>query len=169
MINHCKENLEEIKKMLSFLNEEQYTFKSKTLSNATIGQHIRHILEFYESLLNGLNKGIVNYDLRDRNLKLESNPAYARQSVDEVCHNITMISINVKLDLVGSFSSQEEQCISIKTSAYRELAYCLEHSIHHQALIKIGLMEQELDHLISTDWGVAPATIKYKKSLEVIM
>lgn len=165
MINHCKENLEEIKKVLSLINEEQYTYKSKTLSNATIGQHIRHILEFYISLLDGLSKGVVNYDLRARNLKLESNPAYARQLVDEVCHNITMIGDNVKLELAGNFSSQEDQYISIKTSAYRELAYCLEHSIHHQALIKIGLMELELDHLISNYWGVAPATIKYKKSL----
>lgn len=168
MINHCKKNLEEIKKTISLINKEQYTYKSITLSNASIGQHIRHILEFYLSLLNGLEYGTVNYDLRARNLVLESNPEYARQFVDNICNKFARVDFDIKLELAGNFSSEEDQCVSIQTSVNRELAYCLEHSIHHQALIKIGLMEQGLDHLISKHWGVAPATIKYKKSLETI-
>lgn len=165
MINHCKENLEEIKKVISLINKEQYTYKSKTLSNASIGQHIRHILEFYLSLINGLSKGIVNYDLRARDMELENNPDYAKQFVDEICCHIATIGTHAKLELAGSFSPKENQRITIQTSVNRELAYCLEHSIHHQALIKIGFMEQGLDHLISQNWGVAPATIKYKETL----
>lgn len=168
MINHCKENLEEIKKAISLINKEQYTYKSKTLSNASIGQHIRHILEFYLSLINGLNKGIVNYDLRARDLELENNPDYAKQFADEICCKIATIGTHIKLELAGNFSSKEDQCITIQTSVNRELAYCLEHSIHHQALIKIGFMEQGLDDLISKNWGVAPATIKYKETLVAI-
>ena len=168
MINNCKENLEEIKKAISLINEDQYTYKSNTLSNATVGQHIRHILEFYFCLLNGLDRGIVNYDQRARNMNLENNPKYAKQFIDEICSKITLINTEVTLELSGNFSSHDEQYKSMKTSVNRELAYCLEHSIHHQALIKIGLMEQGLDHLISINWGVAQSTIKYKNSLDSI-
>lgn len=168
MINNCKENLEEIKAAISLINKEQYTYKSKTLSNATIGQHIRHVLEFYFCLLNGLNKGIVNYDQRDRNMDLENNPEYAILFIDEIFNKISQVSPDLKLELSGNFSSQEEHYILMKTSVNRELAYCFEHSIHHQALIKIGFMEQGLDHLISINWGVAQSTIKHKKTLDSI-
>jgi hypothetical protein len=49
------------------------------------------------------------------------------------------------------------------------LAYCLEHTIHHQALIKIGLMELNLIHLIDQHFGVAPATIRFKKTANAIL
>lgn len=50
-----------------------------------------------------------------------------------------------------------------KTFINRELAYCLEHSIHHQALIKVGLKEQNIENLIDENFGVAPATIRHKQ------
>ena len=47
MIGNCKENLQEIKTLIASVKEEQYQYKSQLLSDATIGQHVRHILEFY--------------------------------------------------------------------------------------------------------------------------
>ncbi|MDC1012234.1 hypothetical protein OAQ04_03240 [Flavobacteriaceae bacterium] len=49
-----------------------------------------------------------------------------------------------------------------KSSFLRELAYCLDHRIHHQSLIKIGLTEQGLDHLIDENFGVAFFTQNYR-------
>ena len=52
MKTYCQENLNEIKKVLLLLTDEQYSYPSNTLFRATIGQHVRHILEFYQSVLN---------------------------------------------------------------------------------------------------------------------
>lgn len=163
MINYCKEDLQEVRKMILSLKEEQYQFKSALLSGASIGQHIRHILEFYLCLLNGRKNQVVNYDNRERNVDLETNPAFAIYTIDKICSNFLLVLEDPEFFLEGSFSSDKNKLLSIKTSINRELAYCLEHSIHHQALIKIGLKEQNIENFIGENFGVAPATIRHNQ------
>ena len=50
----------------------------------------------------------------------------------------------------------------VKSFYFRELNYCLDHCIHHQSLIKIGLIDQNLDHLIDENFGVAFSTQNYR-------
>jgi hypothetical protein len=163
MIGNCKENLQEIKRMIASVKEEQYQYRSQLLSDATIGQHVRHILEFYLCLINGECRGLVNYDKRERDLNLERNPGLAISCIDKICSDIQRLNTEQELQLAGNFSSEGRTLKTIRTSIDRELAYCLEHSIHHQALIKIGLIEQKMDHLINEGFGVAPATIRHKQ------
>ncbi|MCF8454129.1 MAG: hypothetical protein K9G42_13055 [Pedobacter sp.] len=163
MIIHCKENLQQIRSLIASLEEKQYQYKSQLLSDTTIGQHVRHILEFYLCIIKGLSHGLVNYDSRDRDPELEQNPISAISCIDKIFNDIEGLSTDQVINLVGNFSSETETLKTIRTSTDRELAYCLEHSIHHQALIKIGLIEQKMDHLINEGFGVAPATIRYKQ------
>lgn len=163
MKTFCQENLIEIKKVLLQLTNEQYTYPSNTLFGATIGQHVRHILEFYQSVLNNLNSKIINYDNRSRNLIIETDNAYAIQVIDQVN---TQLAFNLKdesLVLEGNFCADEGNEMKIQTSLFRELAYCLEHSIHHQALIKVGLLEVNCLSFIDESFGLAPATIRHRK------
>lgn len=160
---YCQENLNEIKKVLQQLTNEQYQFPSHTLFGATIGQHVRHILEFYQSALNGLKTNIVNYDNRKRNLLIETETDYAIKIIDEINVSLKQISFDKFLILEGDFCAEEGEQIKLQTSFYRELAYCLEHSIHHQALIKVGLLELESLSFIDDTFGLAPATIRYRK------
>lgn len=163
MIQPCKNNLIEIKSLLNDLNNEQYIFKSKLLSGASIAEHTRHILEFYLCLMNGYSSSLVNYDNRERDLKLQSDIDFAVFTIDKICSNLNLMKEDKELQLAGNFASSEENIKQIKSTSTRELAYCLEHSIHHQALIKIGLMEMNLGRLIDDNFGIAPATIRYKE------
>lgn len=163
MITYCKENLQEIKQLIISLSKEQYTFKSRLLSGAAIGQHVRHILEFYTCLMNGVKTGTVNYDRRERNSELETDISCAIHRMDEICNSIGSIGNSEELILEGNFSSSKQKPVKIKTSFNRELAYCLEHSIHHQALIRIGLIEQGIENLITPGFGLAPATIRHRE------
>jgi len=43
----AKENLIQIKDLLGNITAAHYTTKPEILSGASIGQHVRHILEFY--------------------------------------------------------------------------------------------------------------------------
>ena len=56
--------------------------------------------------------------------------------------------------------------MSSVTSVDRELLYCLDHAIHHQALIKIGLKELQIADLVGDDFGVAYSTLRYRASLD---
>ena len=48
------------------------------------------------------------------------------------------------------------------TNYYREIAYNLEHTIHHMALIRVGLRELG-DIAVDDSYGVASSTLKYRK------
>jgi hypothetical protein len=164
MEKYCKQNLDELKNLLIALNNEQYAKPSQLLSGATIGQHIRHILEFYLCLMKGVFEGSVNYDKRERNLEIESNKDFSIYTIEKIKSNLTGLkAVKETISLNGNFSENDDSEIKINTSFQRELAYCLEHSIHHQALIKIGLIEQKIENLIPQNFGIAPASIRHKE------
>ncbi|SFS69558.1 DinB family protein [Lutibacter maritimus] len=163
MKTYCKQNLEELKKLVIKLSDQEYTYGSKLLSNATIGQHVRHILEFYQSVLDGLDSKIINYDNRKRNLLIETNKDVVIEVIESICSKLTMEFSDALCYLEGNFSENEKNETLIKTTVFRELAYCLEHSIHHQALIKVGLLELNKASFIDENFGLAPATIRYKR------
>lgn len=163
MKTYCKENLSEINALLLQLSNAQYTYSCKLLSDATIGQHVRHILEFYQSVLKGLDIKVVNYDNRERNLSIETDRNFAIQVINNINYFLALDIQDETIILEGNFSSEPGNKTQIQTTLFRELAYCLEHSIHHQALIKVGLLELNSASFIDETFGLAPATIRYKK------
>ncbi|HJH30716.1 MAG TPA: hypothetical protein C5S50_00640 [Methanosarcinaceae archaeon] len=162
MKTYCKQNLKGIKSLIFQLSNKQYTHQAKLLSEATIGQHVRHILEFYQSVFSGLDTKIINYDNRERNLMIGTDKGFAIETIDFICTRLAFDISDELLVLEGNFSDNEANEIQIKTTLFRELAYCLEHSIHHQALIKVGLIELNKLSLIDDTFGLAPATIRYR-------
>ena len=141
------------------LTPEQYTLKCKMLNGVSIAEHLRHSYEFYHCLLLGLDTMQLNYEDRARDRAIENNLPYAIERMKKLK---LQLSSPLK-DTVMEMKSKEAQSSHVKTSLERELVYCLDHAIHHQALIKIGLKEQELSHLVSQDFGVAYSTLRYRK------
>lgn len=164
MINHCKNNLNELKDLLVKLKGDHYTRSLEVLSGATLGQHVRHILEFYQCIQAGAVEGVVNYDARVRDINLETDIVFTIREIDRISQWLEGISINSMLMLQGNFAPEEDAQLSMASSVFRELAYCYEHSIHHQALIKIGLKDLGIGYVIDENFGVAPATIRHKST-----
>lgn len=163
MIHLCIKNLQDIKELLLQLEDKHYTFQSNFLYGASIGQHLRHILEFYERIFT-LNKcGIINYSKRERKKHLEYYHVVAIEFIDNLCHIIQNSEDKDRLLILNDDSIEGEKMII--TSFEREVFYCLEHSIHHQVLIKVCLKEQNLEALVEPDFGVAYSTIQYQNSL----
>jgi uncharacterized damage-inducible protein DinB len=156
MIKDCITNLMEHQELLLKLSDKQYQHQSELLSGASIGQHLRHVVEFYDCLLNGLSQGKINYEKRARSLELENNRKTAITKISSIKDQLLSLELNSRLYL-------EIEDFIIDSSVQRELYYNLEHSIHHQALIKVGLKEQNIGKLVNADFGVAPSTLKYRK------
>jgi uncharacterized damage-inducible protein DinB len=167
MLTHCKANLFQIKNLLSELTDEQYKQSLTVFSGSSIGQHTRHILEFYDCLRKGVSDGTVNYDLRVRDLRLEQSRQFAMQNIDALCADFLRQAHDTPMILEADFNTENSDFVTIKSSFYRELAYCLEHSIHHQALLKIGVIALGLSHCIPADFGVASSTIRHQKNTTV--
>jgi uncharacterized damage-inducible protein DinB len=163
---YCQQNLLQLSLLLKAMTPENYLAKLPILSDSSIGQHVRHLLEFYQCLLNQSGSGKVNYDLRKRDLTLEEDLNVAIGAMEQLISELnTRSSRAEKLILENDFSNEGLPEIDrIFTSYERELAYCLEHAIHHQALIKVGLHVLGLKHLADQSFGLAPATIRYQNS-----
>lgn len=163
----CATILNQLKHLLNQIDDTNYVYKSKMLDNHSIGQHVRHILELYICLMNGYFNGEVCYDKRERNPLLENDRKYALHIIDKIKNNLCKYDMHQSLKLVGNLSenlSEEDQNTFIISSNFqRELLYCMEHAIHHMALIKIALVEQRLHQLVPENFGVHPATIRYLK------
>lgn len=172
MIKACIENLDQLRDLLEVMPGEVYTHKSVCLSGATIGGHMRHILEFYTCLLDGAMQEnnaqatlVVNYGKRARDKEIETWPEKALATIDFICEQLS--SVRNRPEAVyyeGQHDIATDTTIRIRSSFDRELLYNLEHAIHHQALIRVSLLEQDLEGLIDKNFGVAPSTIRAMKS-----
>src|SRR6476646_8340985 len=69
---------------LDQLSQEQYVQPCQSLLNATIGQHVRHIIELFQCLENGYDEGLVNYEKRKRDVLIETNKLFATELLSEV-------------------------------------------------------------------------------------
>jgi hypothetical protein len=150
--------LSELTDLLNQLNTQEYTNPVNHLSNATIGQHTRHIIELFQCLINNYETGTVNYDSRLRNRKIETDIKYAVACIESIMQSINKVDIEMLLE-----QNLEGQTKQIKTSYLRELFYNLEHCIHHQALIKVAVFDNS-KILVSKNFGVAPSTIQYRNA-----
>ncbi|MDP2388081.1 MAG: DinB family protein [Bacteroidota bacterium] len=165
MTRHIINNLVEINDLLKGLTQEQYNRQLEILTNASIGQHVRHILEFYQCLFKGEQTKEVNYDARQRDLKLETDVYFASKTIEEIINALLDIKVDFPVTFIADYSTVQGQEPSlIQSSFYRELAYNLEHSIHHQALIKVAITEMQLTTLVKSTFGYAPSTIRHIKT-----
>jgi hypothetical protein len=153
--------IQQLNDLLEQLTPEQYAMKLPVLNGSSIGQHTRHTVEFFQCLLKGLGNGVVDYDARERNLMLETDLNYTLNALTEISDT---------LNLIGDFSTPislsvcySEDCIeNIETNFLRELVYLVEHSIHHFALIRIGIQESFKSVEIPKTFGIAYSTVKYQ-------
>ncbi len=76
LIQATKVIFSQLQSMLATLKDEEYSNSLDLLSHASIGKHVRHIVEFYECLNESVVLGnSLDYDLRNRNEEYEKSPA----------------------------------------------------------------------------------------------
>jgi len=152
--------------LLENIDDQKYSNSLEILNGNSIGKHVRHIVEFYECLCNcSSEKSTLDYDLRKRNLVYETNTNEVIHQLEVLLQQLKSIQ-NVKrnVDLYFLTHPEENQKTSISTTIERELAYNLEHTIHHMAIIRIAVNIHFKEIYMNDDFGIAPSTIKYLNS-----
>lgn len=157
MFDQSIQTIEQFKEVLKKLPLDCYSKSCTILSNATIGQHTRHIVELYQCLLNGYESAEVCYDKRERNRRIEEKVDFAIDQLGEI--QLRLQHPNKALQITHKLGNSEA---CIQSNYFREVLYNLEHTIHHHALIKVGI--QQLTNMeLPESFGVAPSTIQYRK------
>jgi|SRR6516225_107740 hypothetical protein len=151
----------QLRESIEQLSDLQYTKPIAVLSNATIGQHVRHIVELFVCLENGYITGLVNYENRKRDKRFETDRALTSELLSLISRKLDKVNKGLFLQL--SKNEPGGNNATIETNYYREIVFNLEHTVHHMALIRVGL--NEIGHFeLPEGFGVAASTIKHRKT-----
>ncbi|MEM6807476.1 MAG: DinB family protein [Bacteroidota bacterium] len=147
--------------LIQAIDSADYSKSLPALSGASIGAHMRHIIELFQCLNNGYVQGVVNYDNRERNDLIQTVREIGLDAFKNVILELEMDDKPMKLVIVTNGRIQE-----LDTTYFRELWFNFDHCIHHEALIRIGLKELGKEDLVATEFGVSPSTIAYQNQFQ---
>jgi uncharacterized damage-inducible protein DinB len=161
------------------LTDEQYAHVDARLGAASIGAHVRHVLDHYRLFLDGLPDGEVDYDARERDTDVERSAGAAAAEARRLCAALAALGaagaaasaasaagaagwagrpLRVRQqadELPGCFDGCDSH-------VERELLFLLSHAVHHQALIAVLARAQGLD--VPELFGVAPSTAAWQRT-----
>jgi len=160
----CKSILNQLEDVVQQVHEQDFSKPAAALSNATIGQHLRHTVEFFICLESGFEEGLVNYDKRNHDHLIERDKSTAAASLRDIGNFISTQHENKPLKLEVAYERDGEDCVTIETNYRRELVYNIEHAVHHMAIMKIGIREVAPYIQLPADFGIAVSTLRYKEA-----
>lgn len=154
----AKNVLHQLLQTINMLSFDEYNQKIKLLSNSSIGEHTRHIIELFQQLMQGYDSGLINYDDRKRDIRIQQDIDFASETIAQIICNLN--KPNKPLEIASNYIGKKDK---IDSNFARELMYNIEHCIHHQAIIKIGLIELNKQDSADDNFGVAKSTIEYRR------
>ena len=161
ILNNCIGLLDQAIRLTERIVDDVYVSTSSMSPRGSIGDHLRHILDFYQNFIAGMQSGQINYNLRQRGLLIERDLGCGVKHLRK-----TIASLRSLSGLDGErqlFVSAEEDTgatpVWCASSVLRELDFLQSHTVHHYSLIAMLLRLHEIDP--GEDFGVAPSTLKY--------
>jgi hypothetical protein len=155
--NQIQHLVQQINAILHQLTNEEYCRPLSIFNQSTIGQHTRHIIEFFYELEKGYAQGVVNYGNRKRNKLIETDKNAAMAALNNI------LGVCEKPDKLLQLAINHEPLHAsdavIATTYYRELAFAMEHTLHHMAIMRIGF-EQFKTIVVPKNFGFAAATLR---------
>lgn len=132
---------------------------------ALIGPHLRHCHDHHICFLRGLRSGVIEYDARDRDVRVETDPDYYREVTRRVMDQLAAIP---PLELsnpikVSQTPGPDAVTLTVESTVERELLFLSGHTIHHLAIITQIAKEQGF--ALSQELSVAFSTAAYRATL----
>jgi uncharacterized damage-inducible protein DinB len=159
----AKDILIQLGHIITELDDVSYTQRLKVLHNSSIGQHVRHTLEFFICLKNSVDHGFVNYDQRDHDQIIEQDRVLCQAVIEDILSFLDKSADDHNVDLHAHYGYDDDNTpVVMASSFYRELSYNIEHAVHHMALIKIGIESITTDFNFPENFGVASSTVRYR-------
>lgn len=166
LIQACTHILRQLEDVVHQLSEKEFSQPCPALSQSTIGQHLRHTLEFFMCLQAGFDQGVVNYDRRPHDKLIESDKFIALSAMAAIRDFIESQREDKHLQLEVGYERNSEDWVVVATNYFRELTYNIEHAVHHMAIMKIGIREVAPGVNLPEGFGVAVSTLRHQEQAQ---
>jgi uncharacterized damage-inducible protein DinB len=155
-----REVLEQAAGLLRRLSDAAYASGGAAPGMSPIGAHVRHVLEHYRALVDGLAEGRIDYEARQRQGALERERGLALAET---------VGLLAALERVAEEPENREILVNLRSVAdpdagpdwsrstpKRELQFLVSHTVHHFALIRTLLAAVGIDP--GESFGLASST-----------
>ena len=159
--NATLEVLEQVQQLIR-LSERVYS-QQHAVAMSPIGTHIRHIIDHLWAFQEGTKTACIDYNSRHRETILENDPLLAEKAVMLFSQWLSEANLDTKsLTVISEISVSQCESTLMKSNINRELAYLINHTLHHIAYAK--LLAKTLGIDVPDHLGVAPATASYLRA-----
>ena len=167
IISASIEVIEQGEKFLASVSPATYQKVLNPYLASSSGEHMRHIIDHFISLMTGFESAIIDYDLRNRRSSIESDHKLALLQLQIIKQWILSLDNNTldkKLFIKTEVSVYERNSVEIPSNLSRELVFVTSHAVHHFSIISIAMQLQ--DSSIDHGFGIAPATATHLRNQE---
>jgi uncharacterized damage-inducible protein DinB len=150
--------LRQARDVLESIDDNMYAQTAPGTNGISIGGHMRHLLEFYECFLRGVDRGVIDYDSRSRSAAVQADRLVAAQRTGELLSKLQSMPVpqtEFPVQVCG-----EDTGRLLASTVGRELQALVSHTIHHFAMIGVALHVWGV--AVDPAFGVAPATLRYR-------
>lgn len=155
----CEYGLQQCQQLLVRLSAADYV--ASRADAASIGAHVRHILERFQSFLAGLPDGCVDYDARDRELSLEESPRSAEFALATILRRMGALQVDSRPLRVRESVLPDAPAGEAESTLARELLALVSHTTHHLAMI--AMLARPLGYDLDASFGKAASTIIHER------
>jgi uncharacterized damage-inducible protein DinB len=150
------ECLHQLASLIEATADADYTWRHPSGVSGSIGAHVRHCLDHVHAIIEGAGTHMT-YDDRRRATRAEQDRDFAVGQLHQAVRALSRpgerieqhVTLDVQVDRDGTY-------VSVASSYGRELAFVLQHTIHHKALIALLLADRGAD--VPETFALAPST-----------
>lgn len=153
--------LHQLAALIAALSDAQYIRCPVGPMESSIGGHLRHNLDHIRALLEGIDRGVIDYDDRERGTDVETDRSAAAREIARLEAKLRGISAVMLAQPITLryLPAVDARPVTVTSTIARELAFVQSHTIHHNAMI--AAMAALLEAAVPPRFGYAPATLAY--------
>jgi uncharacterized damage-inducible protein DinB len=150
--------LGQLRDVIALLPLHCYRAQPAPRVSGSVGAHVRHTLDHVSALVAAIEGDELDYEHRKRGTSVEVDSCAALAAIEQMLVSLGRVE-DAALERPITFApllDVAEPATPVRTTLSREVAFVVQHTIHHCALIAVLLDAQGVD--VPSGFGVAPAT-----------
>ncbi|WP_010179930.1 DinB family protein [Aquimarina agarilytica] len=165
IVSAINQNLNQASLLLDVITNQQYTDESVGPYYSSVGSHLRHTLDFFNCVIDGLDNNQIDLTARKREEEVATNKNAAKKHIARIQETlVSFLDVNTDY-LIHVTDNLGQGNVTVNYTLDSIMAHANSHAVHHFATIGYVLHKLNVMHNIS-GFGYNPTTpIQHRKGI----